>query len=161
MRGVFPNRANGPWRCLVRIKEVAHVGFGASPRGGDPHRIGREGNRLIDSPAKGQAGDRRAQECVFVARRTFARKRSEILGFTIFICAFNTSHSFCIITTFKEFFYCSFYTYYPILAVLLHIKFIITFLKIWKVVFEYLLYNILLSWDIYRQKIFLIILCLI
>ena len=74
---------------------------------------------------------------------------------TIRVGAFNTSDPFFVITTFKEFFYCFFYADYSVLAVLICIMIVVALLKIREVVFEDFLYNILLSWDIYRQKILL------
>ena len=74
---------------------------------------------------------------------------------TIRVGAFNTSDPFFVITTLKEFFYCFFYADYSVLAVLICIMIVVALLKIREVVFDNFLYNILLSWDIYRQKIFL------
>ena len=85
----------------------------------------------------------------------FAGERAKIFMITVMVGAFDSCYSFWVISTLKKLFYCFFYPYYSVLAVLLCIVIVVLFFKIRKVILENFLYNILLFWDIYRQKILL------
>ena len=78
----------------------------------------------------------RAEVPCFAGLLRLSGERAKIFMITVMVGAFDSCDTIWVVSALKKLFYCFFYPYYSVLAVLLCIVIVVLFFKIWKVVFE-------------------------